>query len=78
MKVALCTYMLFFGVRAWADESGDRVAIGRAIAGLNELLPRRDLFTSDSDSISQLERLRKGKHSIEQYPCLITSDIGLK
>jgi hypothetical protein len=61
MKVLLCMPLLLFAVRAWADESTDRVAIGRIIAALNETPPQPDLFTADSDSSSQLERLWKGK-----------------
>jgi hypothetical protein len=51
---------LFFAAYASADEAADRVAIGRAIATLNELPQRAALFTEDASASFELERLWKG------------------
>ncbi len=58
VKVILCL-PLFFASLALADDAGDRTAIGRVIAGLNEWPLRAALFTSDSDGESALRRLPK-------------------
>jgi len=52
---------LFFAAYASADEAADRMAIGRAIAAVNEVPQRPALFTEDADASSELERLWKVK-----------------
>jgi hypothetical protein len=54
----ICCLALLLVPCALADESADRLAIDRTIAGLNELPRRVELFAADAE-ISELERLRK-------------------
>ena len=58
VKVILCL-PLFFAAYASADEAADLVAIGRAIATLNELPRPTGLFTEDANASSELEGLPK-------------------
>ncbi len=58
VKTSLCLPLLFASYTL-ADESADRAAIGRVIAGLNELPRRAALFTEDSDALTELGRLPK-------------------
>ena len=54
-------WLLLIAVCAWADEAADRLAIARVIAALNQVPPRTELFTPDTDAPAVLERLRQGK-----------------
>ena len=58
VKAILCL-PLFFVACASADEAADRVAIGRAIATLNELPRPTALFTEDANASTELEWLPK-------------------
>lgn len=60
MKAILCLYLsFFFAAYASADQAADRVAIGRAIARLNELPRPVTLFTEDANASTELARLPK-------------------
>lgn len=54
MKAILCLPLLLCSY-AWADEAGDRAAISRTIAALNEQPRRSVVFTADASS--ELDRL---------------------
>ena len=58
VKTTLCL-PLFLATCVLADETADRAAIERTIAGLNELPRRAALFTADANGLSELERLPK-------------------
>ncbi len=57
VKVICCLALLFVPY-VLADESADRLAIDRAIGGLNEIPRRMELFAAGAET-SELERLRK-------------------
>ncbi len=57
MKALLCAPLLF-APYAFADEAAERIAIGRAIATLNEPSQHSALFTEDGRAYSEFERLR--------------------
>lgn len=56
MKALLCAALLFASY-AFADEAAERIAIGRAIAALNEPSLRSARFT-DRRAYSEFERIR--------------------
>jgi len=63
MKALFCLPLLF-AAGVWADESADRVAIGRAIALLNQFPVPAALFTADSDAPAELEKLWKVRRPV--------------
>jgi hypothetical protein len=65
VKATLCLPLLLASY-AWADEAADRVAIDRAVAALNELPQRADVFTDDA--YSELERLPNVKPRAFRIP----------
>ena len=58
MKAILCV-PLFLASCSFADEMGDRLAIDRTIAALNESARSVSLFTHDADAAAELARLPK-------------------
>jgi hypothetical protein len=56
MRVMLAS-ALFLTFRLWADEAGDRDAITRAVAALNDPAQRPRIFTKDVDTIVDFDRL---------------------
>jgi hypothetical protein len=56
MKVIFVS-ALFFTMRLWADEAGDRAAITTIIAALNDPVQRPQLFTEDVDTTVDFSRL---------------------
>ena len=65
MKALLCV-LVTFCLCGWADETGDRRAIVKVVAALNEFQQPADLFTSDADGTDIPDRLWKGKRLVYQ------------
>jgi hypothetical protein len=57
MKAILCLLPLLFAVGLRADEAQDRTAIANVIASLNDPAQRAGLFTQDSSSSVDFDRL---------------------
>ena len=67
MKALLCLPLLL-AAGAGADEASDRVAIGRAIAAVNNVPAPDALFTADSDAADALQRICRDNPPVYRFP----------